>query len=277
MNGEELKQEVEPWIVRFARVGYAAKGVVYVLIGWLALMAALGNGSAENTHGTFAEIASKPFGNTILALIGVGLLAYALWLAYAASANPERDKIPRRMSRGFLSLVNGSLALAAVQIGPGSSAGGGEQADAWTARVLAQPFGNLAVIAIGVGIALYGLRQLQRGTSSELDKRLRIATMPPERRRFLVNVSRAGLGARGIVFVLIGVFLVRAAFNTDPGEAIDLGGALRMLKEQSYGDVMLGIVAIGLAGYGVYELLRARYRHIGVRGHPEARRYDFDG
>ena len=267
MNGEELKEEVEPWIVRFARVGYAAKGIVYVLIGWLALRAALGNGSAENTRGTFQELANEPFGNTILALIGLGLLAYALWLAYAAGANPERDGIPRRISRGFLALVNGSLALAAIQIGPGSSAGGGDEADLWTARALAQPFGNFIVIAVGVGIALYGLRQLQRGMSTKLDKRLRLPAMTPERRKFLVNASRAGLAARGVVFVLIGVFLVRASLNTNPGEAIDLGGALRVLEQQGYGSVMLGIVAFGLAGYGIYELLRARYRFIGARGH----------
>jgi hypothetical protein len=264
MDASALKREAHPWIERFARFGYASKGVVYILMAYLALKAALGSGSAESSRGAFEEVSRQPLGHPLLFTIGAGLFAYALWLMYAAVFNPERDKPFRRLSRASMSLINGALGVAAFSLAWSTrdQGGDGQQAISWTARGLSQPLGTLLVGGVGVGFALYGVRQVWRGLAKDFDDQLRLSQAEAYARKWLVRASRFGFVARGVVFALIGVFLVKAALEYDAGEARDIGGALRELQQHSYGSVALGVVAAGLAGYGIYELARARYRHI---------------
>jgi len=79
---------------------------------------------------------------------------------------------------------------------------------------------------------------------------------------FAIRSGQAGLSARGVVFGIIGVFLIQAALHSNAGEALGLSGALRALEQQSYGQWVLGIVALGLVAYGFYMLVLARYRRI---------------
>ncbi|MGH7445682.1 MAG: DUF1206 domain-containing protein [Longimicrobiales bacterium] len=254
-----------PFVERFGRVGFAAKGVVYMLIGGIALKAATGSGSATDSRGAMRTLVDEPLGQVLLAAIAAGLLCYALWRGYCALADPEDDSAWKRVRNAGIAAVHAGIALEAARLalsGFAGSGGGSNQARHWSARLLEQPFGAWLLGAVGVGFGVYGLYQIYRGISSRLDKLLRLDGIAADQRRIVRNVARAGLAARGVVFALVGLFLVDAARDYDASQARDLGGAMRELNQQPYGPWLLGIVAVGLFAYGIYELVRARYRII---------------
>jgi hypothetical protein len=265
-EAEAAAREVAPWIERLARVGYAAKGIVYILIGLLALRGATGG-----MDGAFLTILRQPFGEVLLYAIALGLVGYALWRVLEGIMDPAgrgtdvKGLTVRgfRISRGVFHLF---LAWGVFQIARGSGGGAGSDdgAEAWTARLLEQPFGVWLVVGIGLGIIGYGLGQLFRAWKSKLDRKLRIASLDPGKRKWLIRVSRYGLAARGIVFGIIGAFLVQAGISRNAEEAGSTGAALGAIGSGPFGQWTLAIVAVGLASYGVYQLLKARYRRIDV-------------
>ena len=251
-------------VARFARTGYVAKGVTYLLMGLLALRAALGYGSAANTSRAMTALDGPLIGKIALSLIALGLAAYALWKLYEGLANPEDDSWNQRVGAVFIAFVNGGLAVQAallvVRTARGSSTR--DQAVQWSARAMELPMGRWALGAVGLSIAGYGLWQLYRGVVSKLDSQLRLRRMDEEARGPAVLASRFGIAARGFVFVLIGIFVAKAALERDASEASDFGHSMERLQEQPYGSWLLGVVAVGLFAYAVYEFLRAKYRQI---------------
>lgn len=261
-----MTPESSTWHQRFARFGYASKGVVYLLVGILAVQAALGSSQATDSKGALRSIIDAPFGRVLLAVMALGLFSYAAWRAYSAVANPESDSVPRRLYAALTALIYGGLGLEATRLALRNGGGGGgeEGASHWTARALAQPFGAWLVGLAGAGLLLFGGSQLVHAWKAKLDDQLDLSQLEPARRAWVVRVARFGIAARGVVLLLIGAFVVQAAVEFDPSEAQGVGGALRSLEQQPYGSWLLGIVALGLAAYGVYELVRARYRRIRV-------------
>lgn len=253
----------ETWVPRFARFGYAAKGVTYILIALLALRAALGDGNAQNTSGALQSINEPGVGKILLAVIAAGLGAYALYKLYFAAANPEHAKASKRISAFFVAIFNGGFALEAARLAlsMGDQNGGGNRAAHWTAVVMNQPLGRVAVAVAGAGTAIYGIGRIIKAIKARLDKQLRLGELSPGTRRAVVGAARIGIAARGIAFILVGVFLIQAARLANPGEAKDIGHSLRELQQQPFGSYMLGVVAAGLFLYGVYELVRAKYRN----------------
>jgi hypothetical protein len=262
--------DTRPWIIWLARAGYAAKGVVYCVVGLLALLAAFGNGGeTTGSKGALHNLMNRPFGKVTVSLLAVGLAGYALWCFVQAARDPEHDgsdgkgmaKRAWRFAKGLLHL---SLVAAAIGMvtGRGSGGGGDSNIDKWTAKLMAMPWGVWLVGIVAAGVAIYGARQLWRAWKVDLDKMLALGDMPPEARRPVVNVSRFGIGARGVVFVIMGFGLGLAAYHTDPSEAKGVGESLRWLTTQPYGPWLLAIVAAGLMAYGFYEFVRAGYRVI---------------
>jgi hypothetical protein len=262
-----------PWIAILARAGYAAKGVVYVLVGVLALTAAFGGGHAEGSRGALGTLLGKPFGKVILAVIAAGLAGYALWCFVRAVWDPEREgtsakAIGKRLFAAGKGVVHAALVVAVVSMLTGNGGGGGgggdgdEGARDWTARLMAWPFGPWLVMLIGLAVVGYGVRQLYRGWKSDLDDQLNLGRMNATAARWTVRFSRFGIGARGVIFIVIGGFLALAGWRVDPGEAKGVGQALDSLQRQPYGPWLLGLVALGLIAYGLYEFVRAKYRRI---------------
>ena len=254
----------ERLVARFARTGYVAKGVTYLLMGLLALRAALGYGSAANTSRAMTRLDGPLIGKVALVLIAVGLAAYALWKLYEAIANPESDKWNQRVGAAFIAVVNGGLAVQAAALVLTTAKGQSTRDSAvkWSATALHFPMGRWALGAAGIGIAGYGLWQMYRGIISKLDSQLRLRRMDEEARGPAMLASRFGIAARGFVFILIGIFVAKAAYEADPSEASDFGRSMERLHSQPYGSWLLGVVAIGLFAYAVYEFLRAKYRRI---------------
>ncbi len=250
-----------------ARLGYAVKGVIYGLVGVLAVMAAVGEGGkTTGSRGAIETIEGGTFGQVLLWIIGVGLVGYTLWRFAQAALDVDRkgddaEGILKRIGLAGSGVVYGLLAYSVFRtlLGNGGGGGGGSTADTWTARLMEQPagpwlVGAAALIAVGVGVY-----QFWRAYDASFLDHWRTAPMSHTERVWGTRVARFGIAARGVVFVLIGYFLFRAALEADPTQARGLGGVL-----DAMGPVVLGVVAAGFVAYGVYCFLNARYREIGA-------------
>jgi hypothetical protein len=263
-------REAAPWVKVLAHVGFAAKGVVYLIIGALALQAALGHGGqTTDAGGALRTVLRHPYGWLLLVVIAVGLTGYAIWRFVQAALDPEgagthEKRFVKRAGYAISGLLHAALALQAARLAFGlSGAGGGDSAPQdWTALVLAQPMGRWIVVAAGLGIAAFGFTEIVRAYRIDLPKQLDLSRLGDSARHWVVRFGRIGMAARGLVFGVIGAFLVRAAASYDSSEARGLGGALRSLHEQPYGPWLLAVVATGLMAFGLFELVQARYRRI---------------
>lgn len=255
-------------VEKLARFGYAVKGVVYGLIGVLAVMAALGEGGqTSGSRGVLGTIADGPFGQVLLVLVAIGLFGYALWRFVQSFVDPDNtgtdaEGLVKRIGYFGSGVIYIGLGIAAVRLLTGSGGGGGSNADSWTAKLMSQPFGLWLVGiagAITIGIGLY---QLYKAYEASFFEKLKTGEMSATERTWTKRAGQWGLSARAVVFGIIGFFLIQAALSANPQEARGLGGALDTLAAQPYGPYLLGIVAVGLVGYGVYCAVNARYRRI---------------
>ena len=257
-----------------ARFGYVAKGFVYAAIGVLALLAAFSaGGKTTDTTGALQTIANQPFGQILLALIAVGLVGYAIWRLIEAFNDPDNKGsdakgIFSRLGYALSGLaylgVAANAALLAFGSNSGSSGGSSSKQD-WTATVMQQPFGRWLVGiggAIVIGIGFYRIYQAYK---IKFRKKLNLSELNAKQEKWLVNISRFGIAARGVVFVMIGFFVIQAAENYNPQKVKGLDGALLTLSQQPYGKVLLGLMALGLIAYAVYLCLQARYRDIEIK------------
>jgi hypothetical protein len=266
---QAARAEAAPWVERLARVGYAAKALLYITIGLLATQAGLGSADrTTDTHGALKIVHGVTFGRVILLVVAAGLIGYALWRLVEAIVDPERrgtsaKAVAVRLGFAIRGLLHGALGVAALRLTIGDRSSGFDfDARRWTARAFEIPGGELVVWSVAAGVAGYGLYQFYRAYRAKLGRQLDLSSIDSGLGGWVVGVSRFGLAARGVVFCLIGWFLARAAAQHDPGEAGGLRESLRALAD--VGRWPFVVVALGLVAYGVYELLNARYRRITV-------------
>jgi hypothetical protein len=252
-----------------ARWGLVSKGVLYVLVGAIAFqVSALEEGRLRDRGGALSTLADEAWGKLLVGALAVGLLGYAVWrFAEAALGRPleggEKEGWTKRLgylARGFWYLGLFGVAVA-VLVGADES-GGSKSEDRFTGRVLQWPAGRWLVAAVGLGILGAGVFNLWRGFTGRFRKNLKLRKLSPLEERAFTIVGGVGHVARGIVFGLIGFFLVQAAYDYDPQEAVGLDGALAKVLQQDYGDTLLTLVAAGLVAYGVYCFVEARYREV---------------
>jgi hypothetical protein len=261
-------RKASPWVERLARAGYLAYGVVYALVGVLAVQAALGGGGqATGQEGALRSILLAPLGRVLLGLIVLGLLAYATWRLIQGIRDPENEGtdatgLVKRFDHVINGLFHAALAFSAGQLVLGSGGGGGGSPNDWTARLMAQPLGRWIVVTVGVVIVGAGLYQFYKVYRADFRDELKLGEMGDRERTWATRSGRLGYAARGVVFGVIGVFLVQAALQTDPEKARGLGGALQTLARQPLGPYILGAVALGFMAYGVFMFVMARYRRI---------------
>jgi hypothetical protein len=258
-----------PWTERLARLGYLAKGVVYAVIGVLALQVAIGSGGkTTDTKGALAALARESWGKALLAVVAVGMVGYVLWRVMQAWLDPDGKGTGAKglvVRAGYLvsAAIYSALAAAAFRLvlGTGGVGSHGDpSAQSWTARLMSQPFGQALVAVVGLVIAGVGLREILKAWKEKFRRKLRLEELRPPRAEWAVRISKLGILARGGVFVMIGAFLVQAALTANPRRAHGLDGALRALADQPYGTVLLALAAAGLVAYAVYMAVEARYR-----------------
>ncbi len=266
---EEAAEDPSPWIQWLTRFGYATKGAVYILVGMLAVGVPTGmGGRITDPSGALQTIGAQPFGRILLGLVALGLAGHTLWCLIQAVADPDREGrdargIAKRTGHGVAALGYGGLALIAGQLTLASGGGGSSPQD-WTALLLSQPLGQVLVVGVGAAVVGYGLHQLYQAYQAEFRDYLKLGEMSENEERWITRGGRFGLAARGVVFGIVGVFLIQAARRFDPSEAQGLGGALQELLRQPLGPWVLGVVALGLVAYGALMLALARYRQIAV-------------
>jgi hypothetical protein len=258
-----------PWIEALARLGYAAKGVVYLLVGWLTSQAARGLGNApDGSRDTFLEVLHRPFGRTMLAVIAFGLFGYAVWRAVEAIFDPEgkgRDLKGLAVRAFYLgsAIVHCGLAVGAVRVISGAPAGGigGDTVQQRTATAMSHPLGRWVVAGVGIALLIATGRQIFLAFGG-YRKKLNVDRVPPPARRWVPTVVCMGHLARALVVAILGGFLVLAAVRHDPAAARGLAEALGTVEALPAGHWLLLLVAAGLAAYGIFQLLEARYRAI---------------
>lgn len=260
-----------PWFTPLARAGYAAKGVIYLIMGMLALTAALG-GSATPTDqkGAFETIVEHPFGQFLLLVVSIGLVGYALWclcqgILDVDGKGTSAKGIVTRAGYAVVGIMYLTLAFAAFKLATGGSAGSSSDAATrdFTAQLLAKPLGVALVVLAGLGaLAIAGVLYY-RAWKADFESLIRAKELGQKGKDLLVTLGRIGYAALGVVFTEISLFLVVAALRHNANEAQGLGGALRQMEQQPYGRLLVALVALGLVAYGVYSVASARYRRVG--------------
>jgi Na+/proline symporter len=261
-------RKAEHWLVWLGRFGYVAKGVVYTLIGVLAVLTAIGaGGQTTDSTGALHRIGEAPFGRYLLLAIGVGLVGYAVWRfvqAFLDTENKGSDAkaIAVRASYFVIGVAHVAIAIPAFAFVFGNSDNGGNSTEDWTATLMSQPFGQWLVGIVGALIFARGGFHIYRAYSRKFREKLKLREMSATEDKWATRLGRLGYGARGLVFTIIGVFLILAAMHANPEEARGLDGALDAVAQQQWGSALLGIVALGLVAYGLYMFVEARYRRM---------------
>ena len=264
------------WMTILARLGYGAKGVVYLIIGWLAVQVAIGaGGKTTDQRGALQVISEQPFGKFLLALVIIGLIGFAIWCFLQAWFDTEGKGsdikgIIGRLGYAITGISYAILAFGAFQLVTRTGAGSATKSTTAstqdvTAQLLNHSWGAVAVAILGLivlGVAFY---MFAKAYTAKFQRRLLLTGLSAQLRRGVIFLGRFGYAALGVVFSIIGIFLIVAAVQHNPHEAKGLDTALRTLAQQPFGPLLLGIVALGLVAYGVYSFVEARYRIVGVR------------
>ncbi len=260
-----------PWVKLLARIGLAAIGAVYMLVGILALQLAAGRrgGGAPDQQSVLQQIQAAPMGRLILGLVAAGLLGYLAWRLTEAFADMEGEGsepagLARRAGHAVNGVIYGGIGLQAGMLALGRGGAGAGQEE-WTARLMALPLGRWLVGLGGLAVIGCGLYQFFAAWARRYREQLAYEQVRAEERRWLDPLSVAGLIAHGVVLALTGGFFVQAAYSFNAEEAQGLGGALDEIARQPFGPWLLGAVALGLVGYGVYKLAEARYHRVLAR------------
>ena len=276
---QATSQSKEKWIENYARLGLAAKGAVYVLVGGLTLAAALGiGGQTANRTEVFKEIIQQPFGKIILGIVAFGLLGYAIWRFIQAIKDPENNgddakAIVKRIGFAVSGIVYAGLTYYAASLifglgsgsgggsGAGGGGGGGSSNQFFVNKLLEQPFGKWLVIIVGIIIIFKGLRQFYRGFTEKFKEEVKDYSVPQKIKKVYDNLGKIGYLSRGVVFAIIGYFFFIAGVQSNPGAAKGTEGVFSFLNSTG-GPWLMGLVALGLLGYGVFMFVKSKYKPI---------------
>jgi hypothetical protein len=275
-------QSQADWRSTLARVGLSAKGILYLAIGLLAINVASGDASssAVTQRGAAELVANQPLGQALIVILTVGLFAMAAWqFTLAITGDPVEGSVKsdrvKYAAKGVAYLATAMAALPVMLAQWGASFGMGANGDGQTERraaaeIMTWPAGPWIAAALGLAIIAIGVYQLHHhALHKRFMQRLDRGKMRPEIERGIEHAGQAGYAARGMVFAIVGIFFVLAAVQHDPREAVGLAGALQALSDQTWGQLVLWAVAIGLFLFGCFSFAEAKYRRATWRLGPE--------
>jgi Domain of Unknown Function (DUF1206) len=252
-----------PAMDALARFGLAARGFVYLVIGWLTLQIALGHHTQQaNQSGALADVAQHSFGKVLLWLLGAGFAAYAIWrLSQAAfGTGAEGPKAGPRLKSLARGVVYAGLAVTTFSFIAGTSRSGQRQQQVTlTARLMRHSYGRWAVGLAGVVVVIVALVMVAEGVTRKFERQLEMNELHGLTRTVVLRLGVVGTITRGLVFALAGFLAIDAAVTFDPKKSTGLDGALRTLAHQPFGPWLLGAAALGLIAFGLYGLASVRY------------------
>lgn len=272
VEAHAAKAERAPAAKATARVGLAARGVIYCVVAAITVQVALGEGGRVDRQGALKTVADEPLGKALLVLLAVGFAAYALWRFLKAASGAGEGSARKTGATGavkrvgdvgrgilYLGVLYSTVRLLSTdRVGAGSD----EEAKSWSARLMQHEAGRWLVIAAGVVIVIVGIALVVRAFARKFEKHLELGEMSPWQREWLPRLGIVGYAARGLVAAAVGVFLVQAGVTFRPDKAVGIDGALKRLAEEPYGPVVLLFVAAGLLAFGLYSFVEARFRRV---------------
>jgi hypothetical protein len=259
------------WIEKLARFGFAAKGAIYVLIGILALMAALNMGSSQQAdrNGAMQLIFEQPFGKILGWLVVIGLFGYVVWRLFQAIMNPDHKKndakgIFARIRYAFSGLIYAAFTYSMIKAltGNGSGSGSGNSRQGIAAQVMQWEGGSIIVAIAGVITMIAGLVYFYRAYTTKFKDKLNNSRMSHNEDKWITRLGRAGFTARGIVWLILGYFITKAGLASDASQVKGSQGAFGFLEQS--GEWILLLVAIGVIAYGVFQFAKAKYYQVNV-------------
>ncbi|GAB3373411.1 DUF1206 domain-containing protein [Micromonospora halotolerans] len=255
------------WLELLTRAGFIGYGIVHLLFAWLAVQIAFGKSGEEgNQNGALRTLGAQPLGKFLLVAIAVGLFAMAIWQAFEAVIGHRflrgKEKLFERIASVVRVIVFVWLGWTAIKVFQDASSNAADQQQQFTEKLMASEGGRwlvglagLVLAAVGIGMVIYGLKK-------KFERNLKTGEMSPKTHTLARRLGMAGYAARGAVFAIAGVLIVTAAVTYDPEKARGLDAALRTLRDQSYGPVLLTLMALGIAAFGLYCFLQSRYRRV---------------
>lgn len=256
------------WLLWTARFGFAACGLVYIAIGLVAGAVAVGLAEqARGSRGVLRLIAAQPFGRWMVIGLGAGLISYATLNFAGAIRDPDgRGRSLRGVAIRGADALTGAvyvmLAAAGLRIVADPEHDGSRAALAWAGDVLTLPFGTAVLALIGVGLVASGAFVLRRAGAEPFEEKFDRRTLRPLALRVITLAARAGTAARGVIFGICGVLVIRTAMGSPPERAGTVGHALDAIGRTVIGHWLLGVVAVGFIAYGAYQLAKVRYRRM---------------
>ncbi|MBF9129068.1 DUF1206 domain-containing protein [Plantactinospora sp. S1510] len=250
-----------------ARAGFVGYGLVHLLFAWLALQIAFGRPADDGDQsGALRTLAAQPLGTFLVGAIGVGLLAMAIWQAFEAAIGHQeyrgRERMVERLTSAGRTLVYLYFAWTAYQVVQKANSSSADKQQALTEQLMGSTGGRLLVGLAGLGLAALGVGLIWYGAVKRFERHLRTGEMDHRMRNVSRRLGVAGYIAKGVAYGIAGLLLLTAAINYDPDQARGLDGALHTLREQSYGAILLTLVALGIGAFGVFCFVQARYRKV---------------
>jgi len=248
-----------------ARAGLTARGLIYLLVGLVAILVAIGHSGREaDQSGALRLLAGQPLGLVALWLLGLGFAAFALWqLSEAAfgvvGADPGAGP---RLRALFSAIPYAGLSVLTFNVILGTGGSQAKRQQDWSARAMHYPGGRWAVGIVGLVIAIVGLVLAVQGVRATFMRLLDTSQMSPRTEALVKWLGIIGSAARGLIFALAGALVVQAAVEFQPSKARGLDQALLTLRHQPFGSALLGLAALGLIVFGVYALCEARWHKV---------------
>ncbi len=253
-----------PLMEALTRFGYGVRGLIYVVMGLLALQVTLGKGGAlASPQGAIATIGKQPAGKILLWVVLVGLISYALWGVVRAVMDPlHKGHDPKGLLArfGFLTSAFGYAILILPTYGyitGASKTANGSGNQNFIAKIMAMPWGRPVIGILGLIVLVGGLYQIYLGFSAGFERQFQTYALTPKEVKLVTDVGRFGTSARGVVLALVGILISLAAYRANPSQKVGMDTALATLLNQPYGIWLLGVVAVGLIAFGVYSVLYA--------------------
>ncbi|MGX9882588.1 DUF1206 domain-containing protein [Streptomyces sp. NPDC002276] len=248
------------------RAGFVARGVVYVLVGALALRIAFGHGGREaDRQGALQQVAAQPFGKAMLWMLVVGFGCMAIWRgSRALLVKGPRNKVGSRLLDGGRAVFYGFVCwgTASFAAGTGGTSGSDAKSRDWTASALKLPGGQVLVGLVGCVLIGVGATLAVRALLRRFLRRLETGRMSRRVRQLVTALGVGGGVARGAVFAGVGVFALVAAVRFDPHQAKGMDATLRTFAHTPAGPWLLVAVAVGLVLFGGFSFASARWRRL---------------
>ena len=257
-----IAAEAKPWVKKIAQAGYISKGIVYVLLGFMAAFELTQDNEATQT-GALRFVKDLPAGTILLLLLTLGLLCYSIWRGIQAFYNPKQEekKWTKRLRYLFSGLTYLALAYTALKAVFESDSGGGDKNQKVAGELMSQPLGQVLVGLAGLILAAVGIYQIYYGFSEKYRKHVQELSLHSQHASTLLKSGKVGYISRGIVWLVIAFLFFRAALHSAANEAGNTSKAFHFIETSPFGSYLLGALGFGLIAYGIFNFVRARYEH----------------